>query len=216
VDSDKFSPLSRDLNPILFPIAGTRILTYTLEFLERGGVEDVILICSRQTAQLQAYLASTKWGERGSPVKVRLVTAAAAHSTGDALREVDRLGLVKGDFVLIRGGILSNLPLQFMVEEHRRRKEDDKDSLLMTIVLMQNDTHTAFSTKRYVLSLVIVGIDDVGICEKHGYMSWTRAMQLRQGTTTSIDVWCRNISPSILTDPSLCSFPKRLPRIILM
>jgi len=74
---------------------------------------------------------------------------AAAHSTGDALREVDRLGLVKADFVLIRGGVLSNLPLQFMVEEHRRRKADDKDALLMTIVLMQNDTQTAFSNKRY-------------------------------------------------------------------
>ena len=150
VDSDKFSPLGRDLNPILLPIAETRILAYTLEFLERGGVEDIMLICSRQTAELQSYLSSTRWGERGYPVKVRVVSAAAVHSTGDALREVDRLGLVKSDFVLIRGGVLSNLPLQFMVEEHRRRKEDDKDALLMTIVLMQSNTQTAFSNKRYV------------------------------------------------------------------
>lgn len=148
IDSDKFSPLDRDLKPILLPIAGTPILAYTLELLERAGVEDIILLCSRQTAELQSYLASTRWGATGYHIKVRVVTAAAAHSTGDALREIDRLGLVKADFVLIRGGILSNLPLQFMVEEHRRRKEDDGDELLMTIVLMQSDTKTAFSSRR--------------------------------------------------------------------
>jgi translation initiation factor eIF-2B subunit epsilon len=141
------------MNPILFPLAGTPILAYTLEFLERGGVEDIILICSRQTNQLKSYLASSRWGEVGYPVKVRLVTAVAARSTGDALREVDRLGLIKADFVLIRGGLLSNLPLPSIMEEHRRRKEDDKDALLMTIVLMQTDTHAAFSHRRYYFVL---------------------------------------------------------------
>jgi len=151
IDSDKFSPLDSDLKPILFSIAGTPILGYTLELLERAGVEDIILLCSRQTALLRSYLESTRWGARSYHVKVRVVTVASARSAGDALREIDRLGLVKADFVLIRGGILSNLPLQFMVEEHRRRKENDGDELLMTIVLMQSDTETAFSTRRFNL-----------------------------------------------------------------
>ena len=156
VESDNFSDLSNDLSPILTPIAGTQILAYTLEFLERGGVEDVILISSRKTAQLQSYLMSTRWGEKGYHVKVRVVSVAAARSTGDALREIDRLGLVKADFVLIRGGVLNNLPLQFIVEEHRRRKQEDKDAMLMTIVLMQSDTQTPFSSRRYVLSIAKV------------------------------------------------------------
>jgi translation initiation factor eIF-2B subunit epsilon len=64
------------------------------------------------------------------------------------LREVDRRGLVKSDFVLIRGGMISNLPLPSIVEEHRRRKEMDNDVMVMTMVLLQTDSHTAFSPRR--------------------------------------------------------------------
>jgi hypothetical protein len=149
VYSHAFEPLSIDLNPILFPLGGSPILAYTLEFLERGGVEEVILICSTHATQIQSCIDSSRWGEKGYPVKVRVVIAAAAKSVGDALREIDRLGLVKTDFVLIRGGILSNLALPSMVEEHRKRKEVDKDGLLMTMVLMEDDSHSSFGNRRY-------------------------------------------------------------------
>ena len=66
------------------------------------------------------------------------------------MRELDRRGLVKGDFVLIRGGVLSNLALPSIVEEHRKRRESDKDAMLMSMVLMQTETHTAISGRRYL------------------------------------------------------------------
>jgi len=56
VDSNRFEPLSKERHPILFPLAGTPILAYTLEFLERGGVEEIILICSTLVSQVRSYL----------------------------------------------------------------------------------------------------------------------------------------------------------------
>ena len=50
--------------------------------------------------------------------------------------------------MLIRGGVLSNLALSRIVEEHRKRKEADNDAMLMTMVLMQTESHTAFSARR--------------------------------------------------------------------
>jgi translation initiation factor eIF-2B subunit epsilon len=147
--STRFEPLNNDIHPILFPLAGTPVLAFTLEFLERGGVEDIIVVCATHSTQIQSYLASSRWGETRYPVKVRVVTVASAGSVGDALREVDRLGLVKADFVLIRGGVLSNLPLSSIVEEHRKRKETDKDVMLMTMVLMQTDNESAFNSRRF-------------------------------------------------------------------
>ena len=64
------------------------------------------------------------------------------------MRELDRRNLVKGDFVLLRGGVVSNLPLPSIVEEHQKRRESDKDAMLMSMVLMQTETHTAFSGRR--------------------------------------------------------------------
>ena len=147
--SNAFVSFNNDIHPILFPLAGTPILGYTLEFLERGGVEDIILICSSFPAQIRSYITSSRWGEKGYPVKVRIVVAAAANSFGDALREIDRLNLVSSDFVLCQGGVLCNLQLPSILEEHRRVKQIEKDQLLMTMVTMQTETHLAFSTKRY-------------------------------------------------------------------
>jgi translation initiation factor eIF-2B subunit epsilon len=138
--------LNNEIHPILFPLGATPILAYTLEFLERGGVEEVFLLSS-YPSQITTYLESSRWGERGYPVKTSVISAPTARSVGDFLREVDRRGLVKSDFVLVRGGVLSNLALPSIVEEHRKNKEHDKDVMLMTIVLMQNEG--AFSSRRY-------------------------------------------------------------------
>lgn len=148
VDTNQFEPIPSSIHPILLPLSGTPILAYTLEFLERGGVEDIFLISSH-SSQIQAFLEASRWGERVYPIKVRIISAPQARSVGDFLREIDRRGLVKSDFVLIRGGVLGTLALPSIVEEHRKRKEQDKDVMLMTMVLMPTDTHTAFSPRRY-------------------------------------------------------------------
>ena len=138
-----------ELHPILIPLAGTPVLEYTLEFLERGGVEDIILVTSTLPHLLRTYLESSRWGERDYPVRVRVVSMAILRSEGDALREIDRQGLVKSDFVLIRGGVLTNLHLPFMVEEHRRIQALDKHKLLMTMVNSQVNTNNAFGSQRF-------------------------------------------------------------------
>jgi translation initiation factor eIF-2B subunit epsilon len=148
VYASHFEPMSTKLNPILFPLAGTPVLAYTLEFLERGGVEDIILVCSMLSSQVQKYIEGSRWGEPRYPVKVKVVSLATASSTGEALREIDRLGLVKSDFVLVRGGVLSNLPLPSIVEEHRKRRDENPEKMLMTMVTMQTDTQSAFDIKR--------------------------------------------------------------------
>ena len=140
-------PLTHSVHPILLPVSGTPILAYTLEFLERGGVEEIFVLTS-SPLEIQAYIESSRWGEKGYPIKLRTISVPQARSTGDFMRELDRRNLVKGDFVLLRGGVVSNLPLPSIVEEHQKRRESDKDAMLMSMVLMQTETHTAFSGRR--------------------------------------------------------------------
>jgi translation initiation factor eIF-2B subunit epsilon len=84
---------------------------------------------------------------------------AAAGSVGEALREIDRLRLVKSDFVLVRGGVLSNLPLPSIVEQHRKMREENPDKMLMTMVTMQTENHSAFDSKRYIYAFLANGRD---------------------------------------------------------
>lgn len=168
-------------------------------------MEDIIVVCATHSAQIQSYLASSRWGEARYPVKVRVVTVASAGSVGDALREIDRLGLVKADFVLIRGGVLSNLPLPSIVEEHRKRKESDKDVMLMTMVLMQTDNGSAFNHRRFGS---IYSYANVGIYEMLVFIFLMRMTLLYQRTMTFIDVFFQSISKYILSESAFCIFRK--------
>jgi translation initiation factor eIF-2B subunit epsilon len=138
------------------PLAGTPLLEYTLEFLERGGIHDIILVTSTLPSQLRGYLSSSRWGQQDYPVRVKVVGMAVVRSVGDALREIDRQGLVKSDFVLLRGGLLTNLHLPFVVEEHRRIQALEKDKLLMTMVNSQGkNINNAFDSQRLGYSCCI-------------------------------------------------------------
>lgn len=137
-----------DIHPILLPLAGTPLLGYTLEYLEQGGVEEVVLISSR-ASQIQKYIDSSRWGDKDPLVKTSVVAAPMARSVGDFMREIDRRGLAKDDFVLVRGAVLSNVPLTDMVEFHRAQKEVVKDLMLLTMLLMETPSQKAFDSRRY-------------------------------------------------------------------
>ena len=136
-----------DVHPILLSIAGTPLLGYTLELLEQGTVQEITLITSR-ASQIQRYIDSSRWAEADYPVRVSVVSAPMARSTGDFMREIDRRGLAKDDFVLVRGGVLSSLPLTDMVDAHRRQKDANKDLMLMTMLLLETPSHKAFDARR--------------------------------------------------------------------
>jgi translation initiation factor eIF-2B subunit epsilon len=138
---------SADDHPILIRLAGTPFLGYTLELLEQGGVEEITLITSR-ASQIQHYINSSRWGEPDCPVNVSVVSAPMARSTGDFMREIDRRGLAKDDFVLVRGAVLSSLPLMDMVDAHRRQKDREKDRMLLTMLLLETPSHQAFDPAR--------------------------------------------------------------------
>ena len=40
-------------------------------------------------------------------------------SVGDALRDIDAKGLIKSDFVLVNGDLISNMKLKKVIENHR-------------------------------------------------------------------------------------------------
>ncbi len=56
-------------------------------------------------------------------------------SEGEALREIDVKDLVKTDFVLVTGDVVSNMDLGSALRMHRGRREKNKGAL-MTMVSM--------------------------------------------------------------------------------
>ena len=52
-------------------------------------------------------------------MNVQTITADTCYSMGDALRDIDAKNLIRSDFILMYGDVVSNIKLQSIVEEHK-------------------------------------------------------------------------------------------------
>ena len=74
---------------------------------------------------LQEYLNKSKWP---STISVRCITSTACLSAGDALRELDSMGVIRSDpFILISGDVISNMDLNKAIAFHKEKRKEDNN-----------------------------------------------------------------------------------------
>jgi len=136
-----FRPLTLDRPKVLLPMLNVPLLDYAMEVLVSGGVGEVVIFACSHADQLQRYLSDPLSGGRGrrrKGVTIRVVVGneADCSSFGDALRHIDTLDIIKGDFVLMSGDVVSNVKLSRALAEHKARVAADKRNF-MTMLLKQ-------------------------------------------------------------------------------
>ena len=81
---------------------------------------------------LQEYIESKPWPPS---VTVQCISSSTCLSAGDALREIDAMGIVRSDpFVLINGDVVSNMQLGDAIAFHKEKKKVDNNAV-MTVAL---------------------------------------------------------------------------------
>lgn len=55
---------------------------------------------------------------------------------GDVMRDLDGKHLITGDFIVVSGDVISNLPIEKMLAKHRARRQTDKNAI-MTLILRE-------------------------------------------------------------------------------
>lgn len=75
-----------------------------------------------------------------SPFNTLEMIRSTSNSIGDAMRDMDNRALLSGDFLVVYGDIISNLPLEAAIQAHRERRAKDKNAI-MTMVLREAGTN---------------------------------------------------------------------------
>lgn len=104
-----------------------------------SGVSEIYVYCGAHTTEVESYLTASKWHPStspGSPFSTLDILKSNARSVGDALRDIDNRGLITGDFLLVHGDLVSNVPIDGALSAHRARRIADKNAI-MTIVLRE-------------------------------------------------------------------------------
>jgi translation initiation factor eIF-2B subunit epsilon len=152
--TDSFRPLSYEMPKVLCPVVNVPMIDYVMELLASNGVEEVIVFCVNHAEELAKYISQSKWSNH---MDVRCITSGNCLSAGDALRELDQMGIVRCDpFVLISGDVISNIDIRGVIRAHREAKAKDQ-SKIMTMCF--KEANAAGSSMRPVLEDLVVGLD---------------------------------------------------------
>jgi NDP-sugar pyrophosphorylase family protein len=68
-------------------------------------------------------------------IHVRNVPLPAARTFGEAMRAIDEMHVLTGEFILIRADVVTNLDLQTVLRDFRLRKENDT-AIAKTVMMM--------------------------------------------------------------------------------
>ena len=142
------------------------IIEYTLEFLAGNGVQEVFIYCSAHSEEIETYISeSPRWSPKSviSPFSsLDFIRVADATSIGDFLRDLDKRALVEGDFILVHGDVVSNIPLADILAKHKARREANRD-VCMTMVLRTIGDEPHRAGKARVITPVFF-VDPEGRC----------------------------------------------------
>ncbi|KAL3879779.1 hypothetical protein ACJMK2_032065 [Sinanodonta woodiana] len=139
----KFAPISDKRPRSLLHVANVPLLDYTLEFLCSAGVEEVFVFCCHFAGQIKDHLKNAGWLDNDRKFSVQTIISEDCMSVGDALRDIDAKSLIRSDFILIHGDVVSNINIQDVVQEHKKRRETDKSSIMTQVFTKAPPTHAS-------------------------------------------------------------------------
>jgi translation initiation factor eIF-2B subunit epsilon len=141
----RFQPITLTTPKVLLPLVNAPMLEYTLEFLCSNGVQEVLIYCASHAQQIKDYIDDSKWTKLGKSFKLDVIVNVNSRTEGDALRHLDELEIIKGEFILVSGDVVSSINLKSLLAQHKRRAKADPRGI-MTMVLKQADHNSRTRT----------------------------------------------------------------------
>lgn len=164
----RFLPITAEKPRALLPLVNRPLIDYTVEFLAVSGVEEIFVYCCAHSDQLKEHLARSRWNKPGSPVRLHTIIAEDCPSVGDALRDIDSQSLIRSDFVLVSGDLVSNMELREVINKHKRLKQTDKMTVMTTVYKKAAPGHRTRSVEDDILIATDSSNDRLLFCEKPG------------------------------------------------
>lgn len=136
----RFTPITQEIPRALIPLGNKVLLSYTIEYLVEAGVQEIILFCCSKGQMIRDYVNEYWKSSKDFKITCVLSSNTDCISLGDALREIDREGLIRSDFLLVPGDLISNISIANILEQHKIRRKKEKN-LVMTLLYRELSPH---------------------------------------------------------------------------
>ncbi len=147
----RFLPVTLEKPRALLPLVNRPLIDYTVEFLAVAGVQEIFVFCCAHAELIKCHLEASRWMKPTSPVKVHIIISEDCPSVGDALREIDSRSLIRSDFILVSGDLVSNMELKEVMECHQEARKRDKMLIMTCVYKKANPNHRTRSHEDDIL-----------------------------------------------------------------
>lgn len=120
----RLRPISYVLPKLLFPVAGKPMIYWTLDLLQKCGIDEVVLAVNYLANPLRAAV-----GEKYKSIKISYSLENTPLGTGGPIKLAARKLKSKDTFIAMNGDILANIDLKRMLARHRKSKAIVTDAL---------------------------------------------------------------------------------------
>lgn len=127
--TQRFRPITVERPKVLLPLVNVPMLNWNLEWLASAGVEEIFVFCSAHAETIKRHLEESGWLSQPS-VAVSVIVSQDCLSAGEALRLIDQRNVVRSDFILVNGDVVSNMQLDAVLEAHKNRRKTDKQAIM--------------------------------------------------------------------------------------
>ena len=111
---ERLRPYTEKLPKVMLDFKGKPILEHVVNHIKSCGIDDFILLCGYKNEEIKKYFGNgSKFGVKiiYSLEKGRLGTAGAVSNAKD---------LIKGDFLLVNGDVITNFPIGRLLAEFEK------------------------------------------------------------------------------------------------
>lgn len=115
----------------LLPLVNKCLLEYTLEHLHSSGIEEIIVFCSSYVNQIREVVKRKEASIRGTTVT--LIVSDGCHSFGDIMRDLDGKAVIRSDFVLVTGDVVSNINLLSALKSFKKINAMDSGAVALLL-----------------------------------------------------------------------------------
>ena len=110
-EGTRLRPLTYTVPKPVLPLAGRPHIAYVIDWLERHGVDDVVVSCGFLAEEMKAALADLEPG-----VEIRYAEEPDARGTAGAIRFAEEM--LADRFLVLNGDVLCDLDLSALIAQH--------------------------------------------------------------------------------------------------
>ena len=147
----RFLPITSEKPRALLPLVNRPLIDYTIDFLAASGVKQIFVYCSSHAGMIKSHLEKSKFSKPNSSVQLRIMMSENCYSLGDAMRDIDSQSLIRSDFILVSGDLVSNMKLNEVIMEHKERRKKDKMSVMTVVYKKASPDHRTRSKEDDIL-----------------------------------------------------------------